>query len=189
MAANTKQVIGDTFREMLQTIPLNKLTVSDIAQRCGVSRMTFYYYFEDIYDLIRWICQEEGSRVIGSCLHYENWAESLRAVCQAVLENRGLVESIYRSVQHDQIEAYLYRVMHHLISGVVREHTQKDDIPQEEQEKITDFFALAFVGVAIKWVKGGFQESPEELSRWLSIIINGQIDLAVRNYRVGLGTI
>lgn len=185
MAAQTKYAIAEALKQMVKTRPLDKITVTDVAECSGVSRMTFYYYFEDIYDLVRWICQEEGSRAIEGCKSYDHWTEGVRSLCRTVLDNREFVENVYRSVQHDQIEEYLYRVLHHLISGIVREHTEQADIPEEEREKITDFFAVAFVGIAIKWVKEGFRESPEELTRWLSIIINGQIELAIKNYQSG----
>ena len=185
MAVQTKNVIAQSLKQMVKTKPLSKITVTDLAEDCGISRMTFYYYFEDIYDLVRWICLEEGREAIGACTGYDNWTDGFLSLCRAVLENREFVESVYRSVQHDQIEEYLYRVTRHLVSGVVREQTDREDVPEVEKEKITDFFAIAFVGITLKWVREGFRESPEELTRWLSIIINGQIELAVHNYKSG----
>ena len=37
---------------MLLQKPLNKITINDITEDCGVNRMTFYYHFKDIYDLV-----------------------------------------------------------------------------------------------------------------------------------------
>ena len=31
---------------------MDKITVKDIVEECGINRNTFYYYFADIYDLI-----------------------------------------------------------------------------------------------------------------------------------------
>lgn len=48
--------------------------------------MTFYYHFRDIYDLIDWICREEGSRAIAGRTDRET-AGGLRGQCRYVLEN------------------------------------------------------------------------------------------------------
>ena len=47
---------------MLLEKPLNKITINDITEDCGVNRMTFYYHFKDIYDLVDWILAEARSK-------------------------------------------------------------------------------------------------------------------------------
>lgn len=186
MASNTKQALAESLKKLMENKPLNKITIKDLTDDCEISRMTFYYHFEDIYALIRWICQEDSARAIGSCKHYDNWLDGFESMCRAVLENRTFVEGVYRSVRHDDIEAYLYRVMSHLILNIVRERTSREPIPDIEKEKIADFYTLAFVGIALKWVRNGFRESPEELARGLSTIVDGQIDQIIENYKSGL---
>ena len=44
----TKKIIKDTFWEILEEKPYNKITVQDIVNRCCVNRNTFYYHFQDI---------------------------------------------------------------------------------------------------------------------------------------------
>ena len=47
----TKNAINKAFFEVLETKPLNKITISDIVKKCNVGRNTFYYHFKDIHDL------------------------------------------------------------------------------------------------------------------------------------------
>lgn len=186
MAQKTKKALAESLKRLIKTKPLNKITITDIAEDCQISRMTFYYHFQDIYDLVGWICLDEGSRAIGTCKDHDTWEEGFQSLCESVLENRGFVEAVYRSVQHDHIEEYLYRVMYHLIFEVVKEQTEREPIPEVEKEHITEFFTMAFLGTALKWVKRGFKETPEELTQRLSMIVNGQIALAIRNYKSGM---
>ena len=44
--------------------PLTKITINDIAEDCGINRMTFYYHFKDIYDLVEWSCVEDASSAL-----------------------------------------------------------------------------------------------------------------------------
>ena len=54
MADFTKKAMVDAFVRILKGKPFEKITISDITSECGVSRMTFYYHFEDIYDMLHY---------------------------------------------------------------------------------------------------------------------------------------
>ena len=102
--------LAESLKALLAQKPLSKITISDITAHCGMNRMTFYYHFQDIYDLIDWICQEEGGRALQGRKDYRTWQEGFTALCHAVIENRTFIEGVYHSVQREQIEAYLGRV-------------------------------------------------------------------------------
>ncbi len=56
----TKQAICAALKSLMVQKPLDKITVSEIMESCGMVRQHFYYHFEDIYDLARWMFQEEA---------------------------------------------------------------------------------------------------------------------------------
>lgn len=56
MSQFTKRALEDSLKHLLLQKPLNKITINDIAEDCGINRMTFYYHFKDIYDLVEWSC-------------------------------------------------------------------------------------------------------------------------------------
>lgn len=52
MGAITKDAISDTFLEILQKKNIDKITVKDISEACGITRQTFYYHFHDIIEVV-----------------------------------------------------------------------------------------------------------------------------------------
>ena len=52
MANFTKQAIETAFLQLLNEKPLNKISVRDIVEKCGINRNSFYYHFQDIPSLI-----------------------------------------------------------------------------------------------------------------------------------------
>ena len=60
----TKRALAASLKKLLAQKPLSKITIADITEDCGVSRMTFYYHFQDIYDLVEWACFEDASRAL-----------------------------------------------------------------------------------------------------------------------------
>ena len=62
MSQMTKRALVASLKELMAEKPLDKITVTDLTEHCGVNRMTFYYHFKDIYDLVEWACVEEATR-------------------------------------------------------------------------------------------------------------------------------
>ena len=43
VAQTTKRALEASLKKLLLRKPLNKITINDITEDCGVNRMTFYY--------------------------------------------------------------------------------------------------------------------------------------------------
>lgn len=54
-ADRTKLLLADELKAMSAAMPISRIRVSMLCQRCGVDRRTFYYHFRDVYDLVAWI--------------------------------------------------------------------------------------------------------------------------------------
>ena len=54
MSNVTKRALEQSLKNLLLKKPLTKITIGDITEDCGINRMTFYYHFKDIYDLVEW---------------------------------------------------------------------------------------------------------------------------------------
>nr|MCR5002054.1 TetR/AcrR family transcriptional regulator [Lachnospiraceae bacterium] len=58
MATNVKKQIADVFIKKSRQIGMDKVTISMIVSECGISRQAFYYYFQDILDVARYVMRE-----------------------------------------------------------------------------------------------------------------------------------
>ena len=56
--------IAFAFKELLLEKSIDKITINDITEKCGINRQTFYYHFHDIYELIEWICETDADHVL-----------------------------------------------------------------------------------------------------------------------------
>ena len=83
MSQMTKRALEASLKKLLLQKPLNKITISDIAEDCGISRMTFYYHFKDIYDLVEWVCVEDAARALAGKKTYDTWQEGFLNIFQA----------------------------------------------------------------------------------------------------------
>ena len=59
MSKITKIAMAQALKKLLILKDLDKITINDISNDCGINRQTFYYHFRDIYDLLEWIFSNE----------------------------------------------------------------------------------------------------------------------------------
>lgn len=183
MSNTTKRAIEASLKKLLLVKPLDKITISDIAEDCGINRMTFYYHFKDIYDLIEWSCEEDAAKALGGKKTYNTWQQGFLQIFEAVLENKPFIMNVYSSISREQVEMYLYKVTRGLLLGVVEEEAVGMEVRSEDKEFIADFYKFAFVGMMLQWIKNGMKEDPNRIIERLSILIHGDIRRALNNFR------
>ena len=55
----TKRQLADSFKELMLKGPFDKITIRMITEQAGVIRPTFYNYFQDKYEVMEWLLDEE----------------------------------------------------------------------------------------------------------------------------------
>ena len=158
MANTTKLALEASLKELLRTKPIDKITINDLTEHCGISRMAFYYHFKDIYDLVEWACVEDGKRALQDKKTYDTWQEGISQIFEAVLENKPFIMNVYHAVAREKVEQYLYKLTYELIVHVVEEKCKDVEIADEDKSFIADFYKYGFVGIMLDWIDKGMQE-------------------------------
>ena len=91
MAQYTKKAILQTFQDMLQKNPFDKITVSALVANCEISPNTFYYHFRDIYDLLETWLQIKLKKYFADAMEEMPWPEALEVLLRDMRENSALV--------------------------------------------------------------------------------------------------
>ena len=95
----TCQAISGALKQLMTQKPLERITVAEIMDTCGMRRQHFYYYFTDIYDLLRWTFEKEALELLqqqqgvfpwqNGFLHLFQYINQNRAVCLCALDSLG----------------------------------------------------------------------------------------------------
>ena len=184
MSQMTKRALAASLKKLLNQKPLNKITINDIAEDCGISRMTFYYHFKDIYDLVEWVCVEDAAQALEGKKTYDTWQEGFLNIFQAVLANKPFVMNVYRSVSRERIEQYLNPLIHRLILGVVEEKSVGMNLNEGDKQYIASFYEYAFIGIMLEWIGGNMKEEPAVIVERVSRLIHGNIVRALNEFRL-----
>ena len=183
MPNTTKAALEESLKRLLLKKPLDKITITDITTDCGISRMAFYYHFKDIYDLVEWSCVEDGTKALQGKKTSESWTEGLTQILEAVLENKPFIMNVYRNVDRERIENYLFKLTYDLIVGVVEEKSKGLNITEEDKKFIADFYKYGFVGIMLEWIREGMKENIEDLVRMMDLTLHDTVTTSIHNFQ------
>lgn len=184
MSQVTKRALEQSLKNLLMKKPLTKITVGDIADDCGINRMTFYYHFKDIYDLVEWSCLEDAKRALDEKKTYETWQQGLLQIFEAVQENKPFILNVYRCVHREQVEKYLQPIVDRLLLGVVDEEADGMAVRDEDKRFIAQIYSYIFIGLMLDWIKDDMREDPQPIVDKLAKLIKGSMAEALSRFRL-----
>ena len=184
MSQVTKRALEQSLKNLLMKKPLTKITVGDIADDCGINRMTFYYHFKDIYDLVEWSCLEDAKRALDEKKTYETWQQGLLQIFEAVQENKPFILNVYRCVHREQVEKYLQPIVARLLLGVIDEEADGMAVRDEDKRFIAQIYSYIFIGLMLDWIKDDMREDPQPIVDKLAKLIKGSMAEALSRFRL-----
>ncbi len=182
MSQITKRALEQSLKNLLLKKPLTKITINDIAEDCGINRMTFYYHFKDIYDLVEWSCLEDARKALEEKKTYDTWQQGLLQIFEAVRENKPFIMNVYRCVHREQVEKYLAPLVDQLVLGVINEESDGMRVRQEDKAFIAQVYSYIFIGLMLDWVKDDMRENPEDIVDRLATLIKGSVAVGLSRF-------
>ena len=184
MSQVTKRALEQSLKNLLMKKPLTKITVGDIADDCGINRMTFYYHYKDIYDLVEWSCLEDAKRALDEKKTYETWQQGLLQIFEAVQENKPFILNVYRCVHREQVEKYLQPIVDRLLLGVIDEEADGMAVRDADKRFIAQIYSYIFIGLMLDWIKDDMREDPQPIVDKLAKLIKGSMAGALARFRL-----
>lgn len=177
----TKVAMSNALKEQLKKKKLSKITINDIASACNISRMTFYYHFQDIYDLTEWTLEEAAGGAIGENRTYESLQQGFEGLLRELQANQTLILNIYRSMDREMIERYLLKKAESLLMPVVEHESHGLPVNEENKRRVAIFYSYAFLGVLMEWIGKGMAAPPREVVKMVSAIVQGDFRNSLEN--------
>ena len=184
MSQVTKRALEQSLKNLLLKKPLTKITVGDITDDCGINRMTFYYHFKDIYDLVEWSCLEDAKRALDEKKTYDTWQQGLLQIFKAVQENKPFILNVYRCVHREQVEKYLQPLVDQLLLNVINEEAAGITVRDEDKQFIAQVYSYMFIGLMLDWIKDDMREDPQQIVEKLSKLIKGSVSVALSRFNL-----
>ena len=173
----TKKALASALKQLMEKKSFEKITVSDIAEECGLNRQTFYYHFQDKYDLVNWVFYND---VVARVLHndpYANWSEVMLDVLCSMRQNKSFYIKALNTSGQNAFQDYFFSVTKDILIEIIEETEAvrgRVDLDEGDKNYLAEFCAYGLVGMTIQWARGGMKESPQQIVERLRRLIGGE---------------
>ena len=158
MSELTKRAIQESFKKLLSNQPLDKITVKNITDDCGVNRNTFYYHYHDIYALLdEWLDIKLGRKATQVFLTNE-WKDVLKELLHRFQDNRNTVNHVFNSISRDRLERYVFDVLLEDIDAMFRMRLEGEQICETSIQTMSSVFCYTIFGFLLKYMYNGMKD-------------------------------
>lgn len=183
ISLQTKKKLATSLKKFMMSKSLNKITVTDIIKDCGVNRKTFYYHFADIYDLLKWILEQEAVAVIKKFDLMVDYKEAILFVINYVEDNAHILACAYDTLGREEMRRFLYQDFISIIETIINNVEKELGICMEEEFKLflCNLYTESLAGILIEWFKNPQNHDKEQIVEYLSIIFRSSLPEILKN--------
>lgn len=147
----TCQAISGALKQLMTQKPLERITVAEIMDTCGMRRQHFYYYFTDIYDLLRWTFEKEALELLQQQQGVSPWQNGFLHLFQYINQNRAVCLCALDSLGKESLKRLLEADVSSIVDRAVRQTAVES------------------------WLRGELTQTPEELTRRIDMMFQDYI--------------
>lgn len=176
----TKQLMVNAGKELLKKKPLNKISVREITEACGVNRQTFYYHFDDVYDMLKWAFHKESDLLLAD--KDMPWQDRTLALLHYLERNKDVCLAALNSLGRQYIKEFFYEDLHTVVESII--NNILDEAPFIERKHIdftVHYYTVTTSALIESWLSGEVALSAEELVDFLDRHTRQQTIGAIEN--------
>jgi len=159
----TKRELAESLKRLASERLFDRVTVGDIVKECGVNRQTFYYHFNDKYELLDWIYYNETFVPLTADISFVNWDEKLYELLQIMRRNKAFYMNTIKC-SDNFFEEYLLKMLTTLFETAVEDLDVRKQLTAEKKKLASKIFAHGLTGVVIEWAMGGMKADEKALA-------------------------
>ena len=153
MAGNMKETIAQAAKTLLLEKGIKKLTVKDIVDKCKITRQTFYYHFEDILALSRWMLEHDTEQTLLNAKAFDSGEERLRYLFVMAVNSMPYLKKGIQGVYQSELENLFAQHIQSLFEQICDEENLYSSRSRFEVKLIIRYHSQAILGIMHNWTE------------------------------------
>ncbi len=180
---NTKKTLAASLKKLMEQEPFSKITISQIVADCGVNRKTFYYHFNDIYDLLKWMLDQEAVEIVKQFDLLLDFEDTVNFVMDYVEQNKHILNCAFDSIGQEGLKRFLHADFNETVSTMINHSakTAKITLPEDFRDFLAKLYTEAVVGILVDWITDKDRLNREKTLTYLSLIFNSAFPSVLKN--------
>ena len=173
MSQITKKALAGSLKKHSLKKPLDKITVTDIAEDCQVNRQTFYYHFQDIPALLQEMMEEKVNVLIENHCALGRPLDCLKPALQYGAAHKQAVLHVYRAIPRETFLLYLNRFAQHMVGEYFDSISKTVSMPTDDAAILMRYYKGTLVGCLLDWLDDGMRYDLETEIERLCFLMEG----------------
>ena len=163
-----KEKLYNSLIELMYDKPLDKITVRQVAEHCGVTTQTFYNHFSDKYEITHWAYQKRVDRLLKELVEERITFEEFlnQYLADYMYNSRYILNAVANTSGED---SYCTKGGRYFCSAIEREMCLKlkvDELPQD-YKLLIKMWVGGFSNLILVWLRNPNDISQEEMVKAL----------------------
>lgn len=166
--SDTKRKMAQALKELMAEKPLKRITIQDIVERSHMTRQSFYYHFQDIYEVLELICRYDLVDQI-AYREEESFSHWMERLMEIVETNKWFYRRMLQDMDWERVSDYLKPAVEaqirRLVSGMLTE--QETRSLSGGRELLVDFLTVSVIQYIFRYISSRkVQKEQNTASLW-----------------------
>ena len=153
VAADMKRMIAEATQTLLLERHVKKLTVKDIVEQCHITRQAFYYHFEGIPELLRWMIDGYSEQVMETAMAQKDGEAGLRCLFVLAINAAPYVEHGIRSNYGEEMKRLLRQSFQRYFALAAQRKNFYPSCTHSQLTIIQRYHCQAIMGLLEEWTE------------------------------------
>ncbi len=167
MPLTMKETISSAYLTLANRKSIDKITIKDLVEECGISRQTFYYHFKDIIEVIDWTIGRNCEKTLAESLKQSTTAAAIGVYVDMVIQNRESLRRGLTSSKKDYIQKAMFRSLQNYLQELFRKTRPSIPISTVTEQLTLQFCAGGIAGILLVYCQNESVQR-EELSEQIA---------------------
>ncbi len=162
----TKDLLAESLRELTEFKAVDKITIKELTQNCGLTSPTFYNHFHDKYELMAWIYNQEVEASIAKLGRGDSFEDVICKWMKIVLKDKNFYMNLLKNAVGQN--SFRYATNDHAINLIVewiKTRQNMDELPAELYFCVK-FFLRGVSELVNDWCLGYSEYTPREMAKF-----------------------
>lgn len=134
--SETKLLMAQALKKLIKDRPFSKITVQDIVAECNINRNTFYYHFENNYDLLYFTYSQEVQNIAESFRNANALIpQAMDFVLDYIDKNIPLCQCAYESLGEQDLKNIFQKDIYNFVRATIDFYGNENNIKFSEDLK------------------------------------------------------
>ena len=177
----TQRRLAEALKTMMAVMPIDDISVTSLAKRCGINRQTFYYHFHDVYDLLTLVFLNEKIEKFEKDFTPHNLLVSIYKYYE---NNSAFIDATLNSAGKDLFVEFVYNNCFTTFLKILNAHKDSKKVSPNDKKSIARFFGYAFANSIVFYLSNTKTKSLDKFLKDISIVDDNFLDRSLEYYSI-----